>query len=426
MQSVEDWAEIRRLHFSEGLSIRAIASRLGVHRMTVRRAVRSTEPPAYRRPLVPSKLDPFKEAIAELLREVPDIPATVIAERVGYGGGLTILRDHLREVRPLFQPANPIQRTTYAPGELAQWDFWIPEPKIPVGYDRGLHLPVWLGVSGYSRFAVGLMVPSRRIHDLLAAHLRGVQDLGGVPRAGIYDNEKAIVASRRSGEVRFTSEFLAFAGALCFKPVPLRPRFPRGKGLVERLAGYLETSFLPGRRFEGVEDFNHQLGAFLERANHRQHRELRCRPVDRIAEDRAAMLPLPPVLPDVSWRFTTRVGRDHHVRVDTCDYSVHPRAIGRIVQVQVTLAEVVARIGSTGEEVGRHARSLCPHRTITHPSHARARREMTGSHRGQDDVEIRDLASYDRAFGLDGSSLDRRSENGSGGFLGAGSSEGAA
>jgi transposase len=68
MQSVEEWAEIRRLHFSEGMSIRAISRKLGIDRQTVRRAVRSPEPPAYRRPPVPSKLDPHKGDIRALLR----------------------------------------------------------------------------------------------------------------------------------------------------------------------------------------------------------------------------------------------------------------------------------------------------------------------------------------------------------------------
>ena len=51
------------------------------------------------------------------------MPATVMAERVGYVGGLTILRQSLREVRPLYREADPIQRTSYSPGELVQWTF---------------------------------------------------------------------------------------------------------------------------------------------------------------------------------------------------------------------------------------------------------------------------------------------------------------
>src|SRR5690606_38378071 len=95
---------------------------------------------------------------------------------------------------------------------------------------------------------------------------------------------------------------------------------------------------------------------------------------DRLAEDRAAMLVLPPVLPDPAWRFAVRVGRDHHVRVATGDYSVHPRVIGRRVEVRVDLDTVVAVAG--GEEVARHRRSLAKHRTITAGEHGRAARLM--------------------------------------------------
>ncbi len=109
---------------------------------------------------------------------------------------------------------------------------------------------------------------------------------------------------------------------------------PEAKGLVERANRYLETSFLPGRSFTSSDDFNVQLGEWLEtKANRRIHRTTRARPIDLVAEDRAAMRPLPPVLPDVSWRGAVRLGRDHYLRFDTCDYSVHPRSIGSWVDI---------------------------------------------------------------------------------------------
>jgi hypothetical protein len=127
---------------------------------------------------------------------------------------------------------------------------------------------------------------------------------------------------------------------------------------------------------------------------------LRCRPVDRIVEDRRAMVALPPVLPDAALRFSTRIARDHHVRVDTCDYSVHPRAIGRRVEVRVDLDNVVVLLA--GDEVARHPRSLAKHRTITEPSHVAARSALRAlpAPVDVDDVEVRDLAVYDRALGV--------------------------
>jgi hypothetical protein len=114
--SVEDWAEIRRLHFTEGLGIKTIAKRLGVARNTVRIAVRSGQPPAYRRPRRPSAVDPYEDHIRALLKDCPTMPATVIAERIGWRRGITILKERVAGLRPLFVPQAPISARTIDPG----------------------------------------------------------------------------------------------------------------------------------------------------------------------------------------------------------------------------------------------------------------------------------------------------------------------
>lgn len=124
--SVEDWAEIRRLHRSEGMPIKAIARVLGVGRNTVRRALAAEGPPKYQRPARGSKVDAYEAAIRELLAVYPRMPATVIAERVGWSFGITILKDRVRELRPLYLPPDPAGRTQYVAGELAQCDLWFP------------------------------------------------------------------------------------------------------------------------------------------------------------------------------------------------------------------------------------------------------------------------------------------------------------
>jgi transposase len=400
--TVEEWAEIRRLYVGEKLGIKAIARQLGVSRNTVRTAVRSTTPPKYDRAQRRSVVDEVEPHIRVLLAEHPRMPATVIAERVGWRRGITVLRDRVAELRPLFLPPEPYQRTDYTPGELAQWDLWFPAVDIPVGVEVAARLPVIVGVSGYSRWIVARMIPSRESCDVLGGHLACLHDLGAVPQAGVYDNESAI-GRRCGGRVQLTEAFQRFSGALGMKAVVLRPGFPEGKGLVERANGYLETSFLPGRCFAGAEDFNHQLAAWLRLANRRVHRGLRCRPSDRIAEDRAAMLALPAVAVDVAWRAATRIGRDHYVRFGTCDYSVDPRVIGRRAEVRVDLDSVVVTVD--GEEVARHRRSLAPHQTITDPAHREERRRLQEQRELVDrhaacEVEERDLAVYDRLLGV--------------------------
>jgi transposase len=398
---VEDWAEIRRLALSEGLSIREIARRLDLARNTVRSALRSDEPPTYRRESRGSIVDAVEPQVRGLLAEFPRMPATVIAERIGWERGLTQLKVRVRELRPLYLPSDPCQRTEYAPGELAQWDLWFPPAVVPVGVDQMAKLPVIVGVSGYSRSLMSRMIPSRQVHDILGGHLACLQDLGAVPRKGVYDNEAALV-SRHGGRPTLSAAFQTFRGTLGMGVIVCKPGDPEAKGLVERANRYLETSFLPGRSFESVDDFNNQLAEWLTRANRRVHRVLGCRPVDRLAEDRAAMLGFPPVLPDTAGRFATRLGRDHCVRVDTNDYSVHPRVIGRRVEVRVELEWVV--VACDGVEVARHRRSLAKHRTIIDPAHGRARRQMREQpsvvSAPHDDVEERDLTVYDQALGV--------------------------
>lgn len=401
MISVEDWAEIRRLHRGEGLGVKTIARRLGVARNTVRAALRSDAPPSYERGRRGSIVDAVEPLILEWLRECPEMPATVIAERIGWERSIRVLRDRVAELRPLFVPPDPCQRTSYVPGELAQFDLWQPDVELPVGFGQREKLWVVVGVCGFSRFTGAWVVPSRAAHDVLAGMLRVLEQFGALPRTAVWDQEGCIGQWRRGLQV-LTAEFQAFRGTLGMGVRLCGPADPEAKGLVERANGYLETSFLPGRHFEDVADFNRQLTSWLRRANNRIHATTRMRPAEAIFEDRGAMMGFPPVLPDPSWRFTTRLARDHYVRVDTNDYSLNPRYVGRRVDVRVTLDEVVATCEET--EVARHARCLAKHQTILAPDHARLLRQMRIEARAVSvfaaAVEERDLADYDRALGI--------------------------
>ena len=116
MLKVEDWAEIRRLHRAEKQSIKEIVRRLGVSRNTVRAVVRADSPPEFKRVPRPSAVDPFAEEIRRLLAEHPRMPTTVIAERIGWVRGMTILKDRVRELRPLFVPPDRLGAPSISPG----------------------------------------------------------------------------------------------------------------------------------------------------------------------------------------------------------------------------------------------------------------------------------------------------------------------
>lgn len=182
MITVEDWAEIRRLHRAESLSKAAIARHLGISRNTVAAALKSDRPPQYHRPPPGSLVDPFETQIRQLLAQYPTMPATVIAERIGWRHSMTILKDRIRILRPYFQPPDPTDRITYQPGELAQCDLWFPATPIPVGHGTERILPVLTMTCGYSRHTSAVMICSRKAGDILAGMWHILTQWGRVPR----------------------------------------------------------------------------------------------------------------------------------------------------------------------------------------------------------------------------------------------------
>jgi transposase len=118
--SVEDWAEIRRLRRAQKMPIKVIARVMKVSRNTVRAAIACDRPPKYERPARGSIVDTAEPRIRELLKAYPTIPATVIAERIGWERSIRVLRDRIAELRPAYLPPDPASRTAYAAGEVAR------------------------------------------------------------------------------------------------------------------------------------------------------------------------------------------------------------------------------------------------------------------------------------------------------------------
>lgn len=396
---MEDWALIRRLA-AEGVPRTRIAERLGISRNTVSRAVNSSEPPKYERaPVAETSFTPFEPRVRELLAEFPDMPATVLAERVGWEGSSSWFRENVARVRPEQRRPDPADRLEWAPGDAAQCDLWFPPKRIPLEDGSAALLPVVVMTAAHSRFISGEMVPTRQTPDLLLGMWSLIVGFGRVPRRLLWDNESGI--GRRNRLAQGVGEF---CGVLATRMHQLKANDPETKGLVERRNGFFETSFMPGREFASPADFNAQFSDWLERANRRVVRTVKARPIDLVDADRAAMLPLPPVSPRVGWFNQVRLGRDYYVRVDTNDYSVDPAAIGRQVTVTADLRRVRVRLD--GRLVADHARVWARHMTVTDPAHVavaqQLREEFARPRTRVDDALVRDLADYDRAFGLDG------------------------
>jgi len=394
---VEHWAELRREHFVRGVSIKELMRRTGLARNTIRSALRSDAPPAFRAPERPSKLDPFKEEIHDLLRRDPKLPGVRIRELIqplGFDGAKTIVDDYLREVRPLFVATRTHQRTIYRPGEVCQWDLWEPSGHVPVGHGQVRRAWVVVCCLGYSRVGAGALIFSKEAPDVLGGMSRCLFSLGALAKLMVWDREGCLHA----GGGRPTDAYAGFCGQLLLDWYFCEAADPQAKGVVERLQGYLETNFEPGRCFANHLDFQMQLDAWFQKANARTHKMLRARPVDRLIEERQVMRPLPASEPDVDRRWVTRVAPDPYLRFDTNDYSLDPRLVSRRVEVRASQREVSARALDTGELACRHERSFARHRTITALEHARTLRARRGKTESEPEplVQQRPLAVYDQ------------------------------
>lgn len=405
---MEHWAEIRRLHRAEKVPIKEISRRLGIARNTVRSALASESPPSYERSGKGSLVDAAEPEVRKLLVLDARMPATVIAERIGWEHSLTILKDRIRRIRPEYAGVDPADRLVHEPGQAAQMDLWFPEPRIPVGHGQVAMLPVLVMTLTFSRFLAAVMLPSRQGGDLFAGMWQLIAQVGRVSKTLVWDREAAI-----GPKGTLTHGAAAFAGTLATRVVLAPARDPEFKGMTERNNGFLETSFLPGRSFVSPADFNTQLSQWLPRANERTIRSLGARPVDVLDRDLQAMTVLPPIPPVTGLLNRVRLARDYYVRVDGNDYSVDPRMIGRLVDVTATLTRVI--VVCDGRTVADHARCWAKHAVITDPGHVEIARGLrstfSAAKRDREralragppaaGVVFRELPDYDALFGVD-------------------------
>lgn len=406
MYDVQNWAEVHRLFHREGWSKTAIAEKFHMSRNTIDRLLKLNEPPHYERPAQGSSLDSYVDDIVAMLEQNPKVAATVILERLrplGYGGGITVLKERVAKLRPVLHAARSYQRTSYLPGEISQLDWWHTGVEIPVGKGArreafGLVTTLPHSAAHSTVFTFGRTTP-----EFCAATLGCFERLGGVPEKAVADNEGCIVAGRPGGRARLTDAVAALFGQLLVKPLILRPRFPEGKGQDERTVGYLQTSFLPLRSFGSLQDLQDQHDDWARNvAFERHHRRVGAKVKDAWRVEKGYLRALPDPLPDTDSHLEVRVMKDAFVRVGDVDYSVPPGFTGRRVGVRLSLTEVFVFL--EGETIARHRRSYVPADVVLDPAHARALRlQRTAARRLKSSdvtVPVADLSRYDALVGL--------------------------
>jgi transposase len=345
---------------ANGSSQREIAARLGINRRTVKRMLAADEPPTYERPSKGSMLDPLEPVLRALLEEWPDIKAPRVTEILrgdhGYEGSVDLVRRRLQELRP--SKVRPAQRTGYRPGQVLQLD-WLELPTRPKIAGRERRVYALLGTLPYSGAQSAHFSFDMTAEAFLEGHVAILDWLGGVPRECVYDNLRSVVAKRDRNEIRWNQRFLHLRGHYAFHSTACTPATPREKGSVEGGVRHLKTGFWPARRIASLQDLDEQYRDWRERiCNRRLHSTGRFPVSERLAEERAALRPLPPARFDYAYARSSRVPLDGYLRYRQSFYRAPESLVHQRVELRADRDTVW--ICHRGEEVARYLRTYEP------------------------------------------------------------------
>lgn len=387
MISLEQHAQIRRLHYAEHWPVGTIAKELGLHPDTVRRAIEVERFGARVEAPRPSTLDPYKPFVVATLEKHPTLCATRLQqmlEKRGYPGSVKTVRRYVRTVRP------PASREAYLaletlPGEQAQVD-WAHFGKLLVeGVERALMCFVMVLSCCRALFARFMLDQS--MESFLRGHVEAFAHFEGAPRIVLYDNLKSVVLDRVGAHVRFHPRILELAGHYHFEPRPCAPYRGNEKGKVERAIQYLRTSFFPARRFADVDDLNRQLDGWIaDVADARMHPERDRRTVrEHLDAERACLVPLPAHPFATDHVTAVRSGKQPYVRFDRNDYSIPHELVRKPLTLVASEREV--RILDGDREVARHRRSYGKGKRVEERAHLdalAAKKRAASELRGRD------------------------------------------
>jgi transposase len=359
----------------EGMSEREAARQFGLARETVRKMVRYSVPPGYRRqqPVRRPKLDAWTGMIDQILEQdkaegkKQRHTAKRIFERLreehSYTGGYTIVKDYVRlrklSQREMFVPLE------HPPGD-GQADFGEAMVVIAGVECKAHYLVVDLPQSD-DCFVMAF--PAETTEAFLEGHNHAFAYFGGVPRTILYDNTKIAVARILGDGTRMkTRAFTELQSHYLFADKFGRPGKGNDKGKVEGLVGYARRNFMvPRPRLATWEEFNAHL---LVQCRKRRERKLRGHQQsigERFEKDREKLLPLPAAPYEACDKRSTRVTSMSLVRYRTSDYSVPVEWGHREVLVKGFVHEVVICAGS--EVIARHPRSYEREDMIFNPLH---------------------------------------------------------
>ncbi|WP_026963121.1 IS21 family transposase [Alicyclobacillus herbarius] len=399
--------EIRKL-YEEGVSISELSRRFGHDRKTIRKAIREQEQEQTGmekrnrgRKVKGYKLEPFKSYIEQRMRI-----GVLNAERIfreireqGYTGGITVLREFMRPLRPVVSAKATVRFET-PPGQQAQIDLGA----FPYCDTQGNRRTVWCFamVLAYSRMLYLEFIKAADQLHILRALRNALEFFSGVPQTVLSDNCSPLVVSNDGrGQVDWQPAYVDFAKYYGFVPKACKPYRSRTKGKIERPIGYIRQSFWPVS-FVDLDDLNRQAAVWRDTvANVRIHGTTREQPQVRFQAE--TLQPLPPNRYILAQTGLRKVLNDCRISWNTNLYSVPWQYVGQSVLVrEFETGHLQVEYG--GQVIAEHVVLPGKHLVSTNPEHVKGiphgtpgnkRSKVPGFQIGPD-VEQRELAVYEK------------------------------
>jgi transposase len=370
MIDYETFMKIHDHHERQGLTIAQTARALGLHPETVSKWVKCARYERRRAVKRASHLDAFKGLIVRWLESHP-YSAQQIFQRVreaGYCGGITTVRDYVRQIRPPVREA--YLKLHFDRGEAAQVD-WGEYGSIGVGSTRR-RLSFFVMVLCYSRLMYVEFTVSQTMEHFLACHEHAFAAFNGCPQRLMVDNLRSAVLQRLVGEAPvFNPRYLDYARHRGFEITACNVGKGNEKGRVENAVGYVKKNFLNGLELSDFSAINPAARIWLDTiANVRIHGETRERPLDRFEQERAQLKPLTALPYDSARSFTVRASSQFRIALDANKYSVPAKYANRRVLVKAYADRVC--VYHDNELIARHPRSHDRFKDIEDPEHPKA------------------------------------------------------
>lgn len=364
-------AKVLHLALVEKLSHRAISKKLSVARRTVRRILEGEPDGSKGRPSPRiSILAPYDVEIRKLLDDAPDILAPAALERLrsaGFSGGVTVVRDRLKQLRPQHQ-REAFVTLNFAAGSALQvdWaDFGFAVPGCP------RRVSGFVMVLCHSRYLYLEFALSQSMGTFLRCMERGLRFFGGTTETEVFDNMKTVVLAHTPQAVTFNARFMEYARVRCFTPRACNVRRGNEKGGVERGIGFVRLRFWPGRRFSSILDLNVQASTWRDDfANNRIH-EVTGK-VPSLVFNNTEKRMLKPVTPnpfDTDDVDTCQVSKTFRIKCDRNQYSVPWWLVDQMVLVRANDNAVAVYLGP--KQVALHKRHWGAGADIENAAHKR-------------------------------------------------------